>query len=262
MAAAEEGQGARQVERDGAVATISLDDPASRNALTDEALGWLAASLVELDGDPEVRAIVVGGSEKVFVSGADIKALQRRGVVDVYLGERFRSWDAIHAVRTPLVAAVAGFALGAGCELALMADVTVAAENARFGLPETQFGLLPGAGGTQRLPRAIGKAKAMDMVLTGRMLDANEAEAAGLVSRVVPLEQLGETVAEIAATIAARPAVAQSLAKRLVADAAGVGLPAGLDSERSAFLVAFGTEDAAEGLSAFIEKRDATFRHR
>jgi enoyl-CoA hydratase len=243
------------VERAGAVALTTLDRPEQRNALSDELLGELAALLARLDADPGVRCIVIAGSPKVFASGADIRALLQRGPVEIYEGERARHWDAVRRLRTPLVAAVSGMCLGGGCELAMTADVVIAADSARFGLPETTLGLIPGAGGTQMLPRAIGKAKAMDLVLTGRLLAAEEAERAGLVSRVVAAERCVDVAMEAAAAIAARPPVAQRLAKEALEAAFEVGLQAGLGVERRAFAIAFGTDDAREGLSAFVEKR-------
>lgn len=243
------------LERTGAVALARLDRPEQRNALSDELLGDLAGILGELDDDPAIRCVVLAGSDRVFASGADIRALLERGPLDVYDGDRARHWGAIRRVRTPLVAAVAGMCLGGGCELAMAADVVIAADSARFGLPETTLGLIPGAGGTQLLPRAVGKAKAMDLVLTGRLLDAGEAERAGLVSRVVPAAECVTAALEAAASIAERPPAAQRLAKEAVEAAFEVGLQAGLGVERRAFAIAFGTEDAREGLTAFVEKR-------
>jgi enoyl-CoA hydratase len=249
-------------DRVDAVATVTIDRPQQRNALSDPALTALAAELEELDADPGCRCIVVAGSDKVFASGADIRALLERSAVEIYDGDRAQLWEALRRVRTPLVAAVSGFCLGAGCELALMSDLVIASETARFGLPETQLGLIPGAGGTQLLPRAIGKAKAMDMILTGRLLDAREAEQAGLVSRVTPAGEWLATAQAAAETIAGRPAVAQRLAKEVVQAAADTPLQAGIAGERRAFTMAFASEDAREGLTAFVEKRDPQWRHR
>lgn len=246
---------ALRLERHGAVALVALDDPATRNALTDELLGALLPLLRSLDDDAAVRCIAIAGSEKVFASGADIRALLRRTPEQLYDGDRARHWEQLRALRTPTVAAVSGFCLGGGCELAMTCDVAIAAPGARFGLPETQLGLIPGAGGTQLLPRAIGKAQAMDMILTGRLLDAHEAERAGLVSRVAEEGAWLELALEVAAAIAARPPTAQRLAREAVAAAYEVGLRAGVGVERRAFTVAFGTEEAREGLTAFVEKR-------
>lgn len=248
-----------ETERAGAVATVTLSRPAQRNALSDELLAGLARLLGELDEDATVRAIVITGSTEVFASGADIRALLERDAQGIYDGDRARHWDAIRGLRTPIVAAVSGLCLGAGCELAMMADVVIAADGARFGLPETVLGLIPGAGGTQLLPRAIGKAKAMDVVLTGRLLSAQEAERAGLVSRVVDEAECVPAAREAAETIAGRPPVAQRLAKEAVEAAFEVGLHAGLGLERRAFAMAFATDDAREGLTAFAEKRTARF---
>jgi len=249
------GDGPLRLQRRGAVALVRLDDPATRNALTDELLGELAELLLALDDDPSVDCIAIAGSERVFASGADVRALLWRTPQQLYDGDRSRRWEQLRALRTPTVAAVSGFCLGGGCELAMTCDVVVAAPGARFGLPETQLGLIPGAGGTQLLPRAIGKAKAMDMILTGRLLDAREAERAGLVSRVAEEGGWLELALEVAAAIAARPAIAQRLAREAVAAAFEVGLRAGVGVERRAFAIAFGTEEAREGLTAFVEKR-------
>jgi enoyl-CoA hydratase len=245
----------------GAVTTVRIDDPQSRNALSDPVLGALAEALESADRDDGVRCVVVAGSDKVFASGADIRALLERDAVQIYGGDRARHWDVIRRVRTPLVAAVSGFCLGAGCELAMMCDVVIASETARFGLPETQLGLIPGAGGTQHLPRAIGKAKAMDVILTGRLLDAAEAERAGLVSRVVGRDDWLDQARAAAATIAERPAVAQRLAKEAVQAASQTALEAGFGVERRAFAITFATADAREGLTAFLEKRRPRFTH-
>ena len=243
------------------VATLTIANEAQRNALSDPVLTELATKLVELDRDSGTRAIVVAGSAKVFASGADIRALLERRPLEAYSGDRARQWESIRSVRTPVVAAVSGLCLGGGCELAMMADIVVASETARFGLPETMLGLIPGAGGTQMLPRAVGKALAMDMILTGRLLDAAEAERAGLVSRVTGPEDWLAVAGEVAATIAGRPAVAQRLAKEAVQQAAETGLSAGVTSERRAFTMAFGSDDAIEGLTAFIEKRSPDWKH-
>ena len=249
-------------ERFGAVAEVTIDDPQRRNALTDETLSELSERIAGLDADDEVRCIVVVGSEKVFASGADIRALLARTPLEHYTGDRARLWDGLRRVRTPLVAAVSGFALGGGCELALLADVVVASETARFGLPETGLGLIPGAGGTQTLPRAIGKARSMDMILTGRMLTAHEAEQMGLVSRVVSVDKWLSAAREVATEVASRPAVAQLLAKEAVNAAFETGLQAGIAAERRLFAAVFSSDDAREGLIAFLEKRNASWRHR
>jgi enoyl-CoA hydratase len=241
------------VRREAGVLTVTLDDPGTRNALTDEVLRALVAAVADADRDDEVRAILLRGSDEVFASGADIRALLARDAQEVYDGDRAQLWAALRRTRTPWVAAVSGLCLGGGCELAMMADVVVASETARFGLPETQLGLIPGAGGTQMLPRAIGKAKAMDVVLTGRLLDADEAERAGLISRVAPAEGWREAAADVARRIAKRPAVAVRLGKETVQAAFETPLQAGIDGERRAFAMAFASDDAREGLMAFVE---------
>ncbi len=250
------------VEAADGVAVLRIDNAEQRNALSDDVLRALVGALRRADGDPETRCIVLAGSAKVFASGADVRALLERTPLESYDGDRAQLWAELRRVRTPLVAAVSGLCLGGGCELAMIADVVIASETARFGLPETQLGLIPGAGGTQLLPRAIGKAKAMDMVLTGRLLSAEEAEAAGLVSRVVGADEWLDRATDVARTIASRPAVAQRLAKEAVQTADETPLQSGIGAERRAFAMAFASEDAREGLTAFVEKRTPTWRHR
>jgi enoyl-CoA hydratase len=250
-----------RVERDGRVGIAVLDRPEARNALSVELLAELVEALVGFDRDPGVGAVVIAGSERVFASGADVRMLSRMSPTDNYLGERARQWESIRSIRTPVVAAVSGFCLGAGCELALSCDVVVASETARFGLPETQLGLVPGAGGTQMLTRAIGKTKAMDVILAGRLLTCQEAEQAGLVARVASMESWLADACEVARSIAARPAMAQVLAKESVRRALDVPLEGGIEAERRAFAMALGTPDAREGLAAFLEKRDPQWQH-
>ncbi|MCW3016975.1 MAG: Enoyl-CoA hydratase/isomerase [Solirubrobacterales bacterium] len=251
-----------RLERDGAVAALVLDRPERRNALTDHVLELLADHATACDLDPDIRCIVVEGGDEVFAAGADVRALSAHSAVEIRAGERARHWDVLRRVRTPIVAGVSGLCLGGGCELAMLADVVIASTSARFGLPETGLGLVPGAGGTQLLPRAVGKAIAMDVALTGRLLSAEEAERAGLVSRVVAPDEWRSTAHKLAARIASRPAVAQQLAKELIAASFETPLQAGLAAERSGFAVAFSSEDAREGMSAFLEKRDPAWRHR
>jgi enoyl-CoA hydratase len=241
-------------ERHGRVALLRLQRPETRNALSNELLEELVRRLAEVDADPELRCAVIAGSDRVFASGADVRALAAQQPSEVYFGRRFELWDAIRRARTPLVAAVSGYCLGGGFELALTCDLLVAAESARFGLPETSLGLIPGAGGTQRLTRALGKAKAMDVILSGRLLSAPEAEAGGLVSRVVGEDWLEQALA-VAAAVAERAPLAQLLAKRAVGEAFEGSLESGLAQERAAFVVAFGSPDADEGIAAFLEKR-------
>jgi enoyl-CoA hydratase len=249
------------LDRGDGIATLTIANEAQRNALSDPVLAELGDRLAELDRDPDCRAIVIAGSAKVFASGADIRALLQRRPLEAYSGDRARHWESIRSVRTPVVAAVSGMCLGGGCELAMIADIVVASDTAKFGLPETMLGLIPGAGGTQLLPRAIGKARAMDMILTGRLLDAADAERAGLVSRVTGPEEWLTVAQEVAITIAGRPAVAQRLAKEAVQQAAETSLSSGIASERRAFTMAFGSDDAIEGLTAFIEKRSPAWKH-
>ncbi|HEX2161521.1 MAG TPA: enoyl-CoA hydratase-related protein [Thermoleophilaceae bacterium] len=250
------------VEHDGAVALARLNRPRQRNALSNDVLELLAGELRNLDRDPAVRCIVVAGSDKVFASGADVRALAGQDAAGLYFGRRFELWDELRRLRTPTVAAVSGYCLGGGCELALLCDVVVASETARFGLPETGLGLIPGAGGTQRLTRAIGKAKAMDVVLSGRLLSATEAEQAGLVARVAPAGEWLATAHELARAVAARAPVAQLLAREAVGRAFETSLEAGLDVERRAFAQAFATDDAREGIAAFLAKRDPVWQGR
>lgn len=247
--------------RDGHV-LLRIDHPSARNALTDDLLASLADFAAAADVDPDVRAIVIAGSDKVFASGADLRSLGRRSAMDAFDGSRTRDWSVLRELRTPTVAAVSGFCLGGGAELAMMCDVVVAAPTLRLGLPETMLGLLPGAGGTQMLPRAVGKAVAMDLVLTGRMLDADEALARGVVSRVAPEGGWLELAEEVAATIAARSSIAQRLAKQAVRTAFEAPLAAGIESERTLFSTAFGSDDAAEGIDAFLAKRTPQWNHR
>jgi enoyl-CoA hydratase len=247
---------------EGAVTLVTLNEPERRNALSDRMLPVFAEALSAADLDQGVRCIVVAGSAKVFASGGDVRALSQRTAVEIYEGDRSRHWQAIRSLRTPLVAAVSGFCLGGGLELAMAADLTIASDTARFGLPETSLGLIPAAGGTQLLPRLVGRALAMDMVLTGRLLDAAEALAHGLVSRVVGADEWLETACAVAEEISARPAVAQRLAKEAVRAAYETGLESGTGIERRAFGMAFGTEDAHEGMQAFLEKRAPHWRHR
>jgi len=251
-----------RVERDGHVAVALLNRPKQLNALSGELMGALLETLRALDEDVEVRAIVLGGNERAFAAGADIQELAAGTPISMYRNRRIDAWDAIRAVRTPLVAAVSGFCLGGGCELAMLCDLVVASETARFGQPEINLGVLPGAGGTQRLTRAVGKAVAMDMILTGRMLTAREALAVGLVARVVAREAWLTEAKRVAAEIAAKSPVSVRLAKEAVDAAFEVPLSAGVELERRAFYLARASEDATEGLTAFVEKRKPEFRGR
>jgi enoyl-CoA hydratase len=250
------------VEREGPVAVVLLNRPEALNALNDELMNELVKVLEALDDDGEVRCIVLGGSERAFAAGADIGELADASAMQMYEARRIDRWDAIRKVRTPLVAAVSGFCLGGGNELAMACDLIVASETARFGQPETGLGIIPGAGGTQRLTRAIGKAKAMDVILSGRFLDAEEAERAGLVARVVAREAWLEEAKAVARAIAEKGPIAQRLAKESVNRAYESALETGLDYERKALYLAFASEDAREGLTAFREKRKPEFHGR
>jgi enoyl-CoA hydratase len=248
------------VEREDPIAVVTLNRPDRLNALSDELMEELVARLVELDGDEAVRCIVLAGSDRAFAAGADIGELADASAMDMLYARRVERWDAIRKLWTPLVAAVSGFCLGGGNELAMSCDLIVASETAKFGQPETSLGIIPGAGGTQRLTRAVGKAKAMDVILSGRMLDAREAERAGLVARVVAKEAWLEEAKRVARDIASKGPVAQRLAKEAVNRAFETTLDAGLDHERRLLYLAFASEDAHEGLKAFGEKRPPEFR--
>jgi enoyl-CoA hydratase len=250
------------VERDDPVAVALLNRPEALNALSDELMDELVARLSELDRDEAVRCIVLGGSEHTFAAGADIGELAQSSAIDLYYQRRVERWDAIRSLWTPLVAAVCGFCLGGGCELAMSCDLIVASETAQFGQPETALGIIPGAGGTQRLTRAVGKALAMDVILSGRRLTADEALRAGLVSRVVAREAWLEEAKRVARDIAAKGPVATRLAKECVDRAYETTLQAGVEAERRALYLAFASEDSREGLTAFTDKREPEFRSR
>jgi enoyl-CoA hydratase len=251
-----------QVERDGAIAVVLLNRPEQLNALSDELMDELVSTLEELDRDEAVRAIVLGGSERAFAAGADIGELAEVSAIELYYQRRIDRWDAIRGLWTPLVAAVSGYCLGGGCELAMACDLIVASESAEFGQPETGLGIIPGAGGTQRLTRAVGKALAMDVILSGRRLSAREALGAGLVARVVAKEAWLEEAKRVARAIAEKGPVATRLAKESVDRAFESTLATGLEAERRALYLAFASEDAKEGLTAFTEKRKPEFKGR
>jgi enoyl-CoA hydratase len=250
------------VERDGPIAVALLNRPDALNALSDELMEALVSTLVELDRDEEVRCIVLGGSERVFAAGADIAELAKASPIDLYYQRRVERWDAIAGLWTPLVAAVSGYCLGGGCELAMACDLIVASETAQFGQPETGVGVIPGAGGTQRLTRAVGKSLAMDVILSGRFLSAEEALRAGLVARVVAREAWLDEAKRVARAIAAKPPVATRLAKEAVDRAFESTLTLGVEYERRLLALAFASEDAKEGLNAFLEKRKPEFKGR
>jgi len=238
------------------VALITIDRQEALNALSFDLLDELAAALEGLDHDQDCRAIVLtGAGTRAFAAGADIKELAVQTPITLTTQNRFGAWDRIWAIRTPLIAAVRGFALGGGCELAMSCDMIIAAEDAQFGQPEIKLGVMPGAGGTQRLTRAIGTAKAMELILTGRNLGAAEAEAAGLVTKVVAPDETLPAALELAARIAALPPVAVRAAKQAILRAAELPLSAGLDFERRAFFLLFASDDQTEGMAAFAEKR-------
>jgi enoyl-CoA hydratase len=250
------------VERDGPVAVVLLNRPEALNALSDDLMDELVTRLGELDRDEAVRCIVLGGNERAFAAGADIGELARSSAIDLYYQRRVERWDAIRGLWTPLVAAVSGYCLGGGCELAMSCDLIIASETAQFGQPETSLGIIPGAGGTQLLTRAVGKAVAMDVILSGRRLDAEEALRAGLVARVVAREAWLEEAKRVARDIAAKGPVATRLAKESVDRAYETTLKAGIEAERRALYLAFASEDAKEGLTAFTEKRKPNFEGR
>jgi enoyl-CoA hydratase len=250
------------VERRERVGLIRLNRPQALNALSDSLMDEMGAALLQFDGDDGIGAIVVTGNDKAFAAGADIGAMKDWSYMDVFKSDFItRNWETLRRVRKPVVAAVAGFALGGGCELAMMCDIVVAADSAKFGQPEIKLGIIPGAGGTQRLPRAVGKAKAMDLVLTGRMMDAAEAERAGLVSRVVPAAQLLDEAFDIANQLAALSLPAVLMAKEAVNRAYETPLAEGLLFERRLFHSLFATADQKEGMAAFAGKRKAQFRN-
>jgi len=250
-------------ETRGRVGIITLNRPTVLNALNDELVNELGAALAYFEADESIGAIVITGSEKAFAAGADVVAMKDFSYMDVYKSQYItRNWEQINLVRKPVIAAVAGFALGGGCELAMTCDFIIAADNAKFGQPEIKLGIIPGAGGTQRLPRAIGKAKAMDMVLTGRMMDAAEAERSGLVSRVVLLEKLLEEAVVTATQIANYSLPSVMMAKQAVNRAFESPLSHGVQFERQMFHSLFATEDQKEGMAAFVEKRKPVFKHK
>ena len=239
-----------------------LNRPQQLNALSDELMDELVTALQGLDADDAVRCIVLGGNERAFAAGADIGELARVSAIELYYARRIERWDTIRNLWTPLVAAVSGYCLGGGCELALSCDLIVASESARFGQPETSLGIIPGAGGTQRLTRVVGKSVAMDVILSGRLLTADEALASGLVARVVAKEAWLDEAKRVARDIASKGPVATRLAKEAVDRAYESTLQLGLEYERRALYLAFASEDAREGLTAFTEKRKADFKGR
>ena len=248
--------------RDGNVALLRIDRPEARNALSPEAMEELASGLELLDPDPEVRCVVVAGSEKVFAAGADIKAMAERSFAEALRHPAAAFWRRLAAIKTPMVAAVSGYALGGGCELALACDMIVAAEGATFGQPEINLGIIPGGGGSQRLARVLGKQRAMELVLTGRRFGAAEARDLGLVNRVVPDGEWLDAALALAREVAEKPPIASRLAKQAVLVADETALSPGLENERRLYELAMATEDRVEGMRAFLEKRDPEFEGR
>jgi enoyl-CoA hydratase len=250
------------VETHGAVGVVRLNRPQALNALNSTVLAELKAAYADFHADENIGAIVLTGSEKAFAAGADIKEMQHLDFAEVYSHDFLSGWVDVAKTRKPVIAAVSGFALGGGCELAMMCDFIIASETAKFGQPEITLGIMPGMGGTQRLTRAVGKAKAMDLILTGRMMDAAEAERAGLVARIVPAEKLMEEALAAAAKIASLSRPSVLMAKEAVGRAFEVTLEEGLLFERRLFQSLFATEDQKEGMTAFVEKRKPVFKHR
>jgi enoyl-CoA hydratase len=252
-----------KVEKVDRVGVITLERPKQLNALNPQLMQELGAALRELDGDDAVGAILITGSDKAFAAGADIAVMKDYSYMDAFMADYItRDWEHIRRIRKPVIAAVAGYALGGGNELAMMCDIVIAADNARFGQPEINLGIMPGAGGTQRLPRAVGKAKAMDLCLTARMMDAQEAERAGLVSRVVPLDKLMEEAMAVAEKIAGYSLPVVMMLKESINRAYESSLSEGILFERRLFHSQFGLADQREGMAAFVEKRKPSFKNR
>ena len=250
-------------ETRGRVGVVTLNRPRQLNALNDALMDELGQALLAFDTDEGIGAMIITGNERAFAAGADVTAMADRTFVDVYDNQFItRNWETIRQIRKPVIAAVAGVALGGGCELAMMCDIVIAADSAKFGQPEIKLGIIPGAGGTQRLPRAVGKAKAMDMILTGRMMDAQEAERAGLVSRIVASDKLLDEAVAVAGAICQFSSPSVMMAKEAVNRAYEGGLADGVQYERRLFYALFATEDQKEGMRAFVEKRKPSFRNR
>ena len=246
----------------GRVGMIRLNRPGALNALNAALMAELAAAIDRFEQDPRIGCVVITGSERAFAAGADIKEMANKSFMDAFMGDFAATWERVAAARKPVVAAVAGFALGGGCELAMQCDVIIAADNAKFGQPEINLGIIPGIGGTQRLVRAVGKAKAMDLILTGRMMEAAEAERCGLVARVVPLADLMTETVKTAEAIAAKSLPSVMMAKEAVNRAFEISLAEGIAFERRVFHALFATEDQKEGMAAFVEKRKPLFKNR
>jgi enoyl-CoA hydratase len=250
------------VDKTAPIAVVTLNRPQSLNALSYALVKDLALAMQELDADNDIRVIIVTGGEKVFAAGADIKEMAERGPFDERIQERLAYRDKINRIRKPVIAAVSGFALGGGCELAMSCDIIIASETARFGQPEVNLGIIPGSGGTQRLAHVLGKHRAMELVLTGDMITAAEAERFGLVNRVFPVELFLEEAKNLGRKIAAKPVLAVRAAKEAVLKSANTALDEGLEFERKSFYLLFASEDKSEGMKAFLEKRKAEFKGR
>ncbi|VAW10202.1 Enoyl-CoA hydratase =_ degradation of branched-chain amino acids and alpha-keto acids [hydrothermal vent metagenome] len=250
------------VQTDGRVGILTLNRPEALNALNSQLMSELSAALDAFEADDKIGCVILTGSEKAFAAGADIKEMQSLSYMDVYKRDFIGSWERLSNMRKPVIAAVAGYALGGGCELAMMCDFIIAAESAKFGQPEITIGVIPGSGGTQRLTRAVGKAKAMDLCLTGRMMDAAEAERSGLVARVVANDKLMGEAGKAAEKIAGYSLPSVMMAKEAVARAQETTLAEGIRFERRVFHSLFATEDQKEGMAAFVEKRSPNFKHR
>ncbi len=252
-----------QVSTQGRVGLITLNRPEALNALCAQLTEELAQALGDFDDNDDIGCVILTGSKKAFAAGADIKELQAGTFVDIYMNDPFaKTWEAVSRFKKPIIAAVAGYALGGGCEMAMMCDFIIAAENAKFGQPEINLGVMPGSGGTQRLPRAIGKAKAMELCLTGRMMDADEAERAGLVSRIVPVDELDDEAMKTATSIADKSLPVAMMTKEAINTAFETTLAQGIRFERRVFQSQFTLEDQKEGMAAFVEKRSPHFKNR
>lgn len=250
------------VERRGRVGVLTLNRPKALNALNLQVMNEVVEATRTLDRDPDIGALVLTGSTKAFAAGADIKEMQPRGYMEMYLSDWFTAWDQLAQLRKPTIAAVSGYALGGGCELAMLCDILLASDTAVFGQPEIKLGVIPGIGGSQRLTRAVGKAKAMDLCLTGRNMDAEEAERAGLVSRILPADELLAKALETAETVASMSAPVAMMAKESVNRSFETTLTEGVRFERRLFHATFATHDQKEGMAAFVEKRKPDFKHR